>query len=111
MLAPGSAHASRGRKLSATIQSKDAVRDRHNAGRPAGPKLIGLVAAGVGIAIVPADMNCIRFEGIEYKRLADAEAYSTLYLACREADDSVHLRTLLKMLNQRSTRSRNRNFQ
>jgi len=73
--------------------------------------LIGLVAAGVGIAIVPADMNCIRFEGIEYKRLADAEAYSTLYLACREADDSVHLRTLLKMLNQRSTRSRNRNFQ
>ena len=66
--------------------------------------LIGLVAAGVGIAIVPADMNCIRFEGIEYKRLADAEAYSTLYLACREADDSVHLRTLLKMLNQRSTR-------
>jgi DNA-binding transcriptional LysR family regulator len=66
--------------------------------------LIGLVAAGVGIAIVPADMNCIRFEGIEYKRLADAEAYSTLYLACREADDSVHLRTLLKMLNQRSIR-------
>jgi DNA-binding transcriptional LysR family regulator len=66
--------------------------------------LIGLVAAGVGIAIVPADMNCIRFEGIEYKRLADAEAYSTLYLACREADDSVHLGTLLKMLNQRSVR-------
>jgi DNA-binding transcriptional LysR family regulator len=66
--------------------------------------LIGLVAAGVGIAIVPADMNCIRFEGIEYKRLADAQAYSTLYLACREADDSVHLRTLLKMLNQRSIR-------
>ena len=66
--------------------------------------LIGLVAAGVGIAIVPADMNCIRFEGIEYKRLADAEAYSTLYLACRETDESVHLRTLLKMLNQRSVR-------
>jgi DNA-binding transcriptional LysR family regulator len=66
--------------------------------------LIGLVAAGVGIAIVPADMNCIQFEGIEYKRLADAEAYSTLYLARREADDGVHLATLLKMLNQRSVR-------
>jgi DNA-binding transcriptional LysR family regulator len=66
--------------------------------------LIGLVAAGVGIAIVPADMNCIRFEGIEYKRVSDAEAYSTLYLACREADSSVHLRTLLKMLNQHSIR-------
>ena len=66
--------------------------------------LIGLVAAGVGIAIVPADMNCIRFEGIEYKTLADAEAYSTLYLACRKTDESVHLQTLLKMLNQRSIR-------
>ena len=66
--------------------------------------LIGLVAAGVGIAIVPAEMNCIQFEGIEYKRLADAEAYSTLYLARREADDGVHLGTLLKMLNQRSVR-------
>jgi DNA-binding transcriptional LysR family regulator len=67
--------------------------------------IIGLVAAGVGIAIVPADMNCIRFEGIEYKKLADAEAFSTLYLACREADSGVHLRTLLKMLNQRSVRA------
>jgi DNA-binding transcriptional LysR family regulator len=66
--------------------------------------LIGLVAAGVGIAIVPADMSCIRFEGIEYKRLADAEAYSTLYLACREGDENAHLRTLLKMLNQQSVR-------
>ncbi|HWJ34433.1 MAG TPA: LysR family transcriptional regulator [Steroidobacteraceae bacterium] len=70
--------------------------------------LIGLVAAGVGIAIVPADMNCIRFEGVEYKRVTDAEAYSTLYLACREADPSEHLRALLKMLNQRSVRHRPR---
>jgi len=66
--------------------------------------LIGLVAAGVGVAIVPADMSCIRFEGVEYKRVADAEVYSTLYLACREADPSEHLRTLLKMLNHRSVR-------
>lgn len=64
--------------------------------------LIGLVAAGVGVAIVPADMNCIQFEGVEYKKVADAAAYSTLYLACREADPSVHLATLLKMLKQRS---------
>jgi DNA-binding transcriptional LysR family regulator len=66
--------------------------------------LIGLVAAGVGVAIVPADMNCIRFKGVAYKRVADADAHSTLYLACREADPSEHLRTLLKMLTQRSVR-------
>ena len=66
--------------------------------------LIGLVAAGVGIAIVPADMDCIRFEGIEYKRLVDAEAYSTLYLAYRKTDESVHLHALLKSLNPGSVR-------
>jgi DNA-binding transcriptional LysR family regulator len=69
--------------------------------------IIGLVAAGVGIAIVPADMNCIRFEGVEYKSVADAAAYSTLYLARREGDKSEHLRTLWKMLNERSAERRN----
>jgi DNA-binding transcriptional LysR family regulator len=68
--------------------------------------LVGLVAAGVGVAIVPADMDCIRFEGVEYKKVADAGAYSTLYLACREADPNDHLRTLLKMLNQHSGKAR-----
>ncbi|MDB6047086.1 MAG: LysR family transcriptional regulator [Gammaproteobacteria bacterium] len=64
--------------------------------------IIGLVAAGAGVAVVPADMNCIRFEGVEYKRLTDAEAYSTLYLARREGDLNQHLRALIDMLGRRS---------
>ena len=64
--------------------------------------LVGLVAAGVGVAIVPADMNCIRFKGVEYKKLVDPDAYSTLYLACRESDSNPHLGIFSKLLNQHS---------
>jgi DNA-binding transcriptional LysR family regulator len=70
--------------------------------------LVGLVAAGVGVAIVPADMDCIRFEGVEYKKVADADAYSTLYLASRAGDPSPHLRALSRMLNQHSVNQRSR---
>lgn len=60
--------------------------------------IIGLVAAGVGIAVVPEDMNCIRFSGVVYKRLADAGAHTTLYLAQRGSDRSEHLRSLYQVL-------------
>jgi len=66
--------------------------------------LIGLVAADGGPVTWPLLTSLQLAKEYALKRLADAEAYSTLYLACREADDSVHLRTLLKMLNQRSVR-------
>jgi DNA-binding transcriptional LysR family regulator len=62
--------------------------------------IIGLVAAGVGIAIVPADMNCIRFSEVVYRRITDAEAYTTLHLAQREGDRSEPLRALYKVLKQ-----------
>ena len=60
--------------------------------------IIGLVAAGVGIAIVPSDMNCIQFAGVAYRRLADSQAHTALYLAQREGDRSEHLRSLFKVL-------------
>jgi len=60
--------------------------------------LIGLVAAGVGVAIVPDGIQCIRFEGAIYKPLTDVSAYSTLYLARRQNDASAHLRAICEML-------------
>jgi DNA-binding transcriptional LysR family regulator len=60
--------------------------------------IIGLVAAGVGIAIVPADMGCIQLSGVDYKRISDPVAYSALHLAQREGDDNPHLRALSKVL-------------
>jgi DNA-binding transcriptional LysR family regulator len=62
--------------------------------------IIGLVAAGVGIAIVPADMNCIQFAGVVYRRIADFGAYTTLHLAQREGDRNEYLRTLYRVLKQ-----------
>ena len=66
--------------------------------------IIGLVAAGVGIAIVPADMNCIQFAGVVYRRIADSGAYTTLHLARRESDRSEHLSSLYRVLKQYARR-------
>ena len=61
--------------------------------------IIGLVAAGVGVAIVPEGIQCIRFDGAIYKPLTDISAYSALYLACRQDDPNTHLRALCEMLS------------
>ena len=60
--------------------------------------MIGLVAAGVGIAIVPADMNSIQFSGVAFRRLRDSGAHTTLHLARRVGDRSEHLRTFYQLL-------------
>jgi DNA-binding transcriptional LysR family regulator len=62
--------------------------------------IIGLVAAGVGIAIVPADMNCIQFSGVVYRRITDTGAYTALHLAQRGADVNEHLVSLRRVLQQ-----------
>ncbi len=64
--------------------------------------MIGLVSSGVGIAIVPADTECIRLEGVSYVRLVDKEALSTLSLAYRDSDESSgHVEELLGVLRAR----------
>jgi DNA-binding transcriptional LysR family regulator len=60
--------------------------------------IIGLVDAGVGIAIVPADTKSIHLDGVTYVPLRDKDAFSTLYLAYRERDRNAHLRGLLSKL-------------
>jgi DNA-binding transcriptional LysR family regulator len=62
--------------------------------------IVGLVDAGVGIAIVPADTRSIHLEGVAYVSLRDKEAFSTLYLAFRECDGNAHLRGLLSKLRE-----------
>jgi DNA-binding transcriptional LysR family regulator len=63
--------------------------------------IIGLVAAGVGVAIVPEGIQCIRFDGAIYKPLTDISAYSALYLACRQDDPNTHLRAICEMLSMK----------
>ncbi len=60
--------------------------------------LVGLVSAGIGIAIVPADTRCIRLEGVAYRALQGAAAFSALHVAFRSANRDAHVLTLLDQL-------------
>lgn len=60
--------------------------------------MIGLVAAGLGIAIVPQDTRCIGLEGVDYKPITEQDAASTLYLAYRSADTDPHTLAMLSTL-------------
>lgn len=60
--------------------------------------LVGLVAAGVGIAVMPEDTRCIQLPGVAYQRLLDKDAVSTLHLAYRKAHESAFLRVVVERL-------------
>jgi DNA-binding transcriptional LysR family regulator len=62
--------------------------------------IVGLVAAGIGIAIVPGGTECIHLEGVVYQRLREKDAVSALHLAYRGADENFYLDVLLKGLRR-----------
>ncbi|MFC3533900.1 LysR substrate-binding domain-containing protein [Vogesella facilis] len=49
---------------------------------------IGLVAAGLGIAVLPSPLQCVHLPDIRYLPLSDADAYMTLTVAWRQHDSS-----------------------
>lgn len=57
--------------------------------------LLALVAAGLGLALVPASMRVVRLAGVSYVPLEDADAYLLLALASRVDDNSPLLRQFL----------------
>ncbi|PHV10715.1 LysR substrate-binding domain-containing protein [Chitinimonas sp. BJB300] len=59
---------------------------------------IGLVAAGVGVAILPSPLECVRMEGVHYLPLLDEAAHLSLAVATRRGDQSpqiANFRTVL----------------
>lgn len=71
--------------------------------------MVGLVAAGAGVAVVPFDARAIQLEGVVYQNLRDAEATSALHLAYRTNDRNQHLLALLDVLREkRGTAQRRR---
>lgn len=64
--------------------------------------MVGLVAAGFGVAILPNDTRCIKQDGVVYADILDKAAVSSMYLAYRSEDSNPHLKKLLARL--RSTR-------
>lgn len=50
--------------------------------------IVGLVAGGMGVALVPASLEHLRRDGVVYRRLAERSADAEVGLAWRVADDS-----------------------
>jgi len=60
--------------------------------------LLALVAAGLGLALVPASMRSVRLTGVCYVPLEDPEAYLLLAAACRADDRSPALQQFLAIV-------------
>ena len=57
--------------------------------------LLALVAAGLGLALVPASMRTVQLAGVGYVSLEDADAYLLLAVASRAGDRSPALQQFL----------------
>lgn len=59
---------------------------------------IGLVAAGLGVALLPSPLECVRIEGVRYLPLSDPEAYLSLGAAMRRGNASPRVAEFLAEL-------------
>ncbi|HJV08005.1 MAG TPA: LysR substrate-binding domain-containing protein [Chromobacteriaceae bacterium] len=60
---------------------------------------IGLVAAGLGIAILPSPLECVQIAGVRYIPLADEGAYLAMGVATREGQESALVSGFLQQLS------------
>ncbi|MDN0082948.1 LysR substrate-binding domain-containing protein [Crenobacter sp. SG2305] len=65
-----------------------------------GTTLIGLVAAGLGVSILPGPLSCIQVEGVCYRPLSDAGAVSIASLATRVNDTSPLVAHFIELLGE-----------
>ncbi|HEU0196716.1 MAG TPA: LysR substrate-binding domain-containing protein [Nevskiaceae bacterium] len=62
------------------------------------PTIVGLVAAGMGVSILPASSAHIHVEGVRYVRLADPQAASGIQVAWRRDDHSPAVSHFVELL-------------
>ncbi|WP_239511904.1 LysR substrate-binding domain-containing protein, partial [Klebsiella pneumoniae] len=60
------------------------------------PTMMGLVAAGIGISILPASLERLSFEGLRFKPLKEAKAQTAIWLVKRGDDRSTLVRNLFQ---------------
>jgi DNA-binding transcriptional LysR family regulator len=60
--------------------------------------IMGLVAAGLGVAIVPSSLQRIHIADVVFLPLDDPEAVATLYIAYRTNDDSPRVRAFADLV-------------
>ncbi len=67
--------------------------------------LLALVAAGLGLALVPASMRCVRLAGVSYVPLEDSDAHLLLAVACRADDHAPALQQFLSTVAETAVAS------
>lgn len=61
---------------------------------------IGLVAAGLGLALLPAPLECVRIPRVRYLPIAEADAYFSLSVAVRDESRGPLVQGFLEVLAQ-----------
>ena len=62
---------------------------------------LNLVAAGLGVSIVPASLRRLQMDGVIYRRLEDnAQLRAPLILACRRGENSAAVQRFLELVQQ-----------
>ncbi|WP_285402271.1 LysR family transcriptional regulator [Luteibacter sp. ME-Dv--P-043b] len=64
------------------------------------PSLLPLVAAGLGLALVPASLRAVHLDGVAFVRVDDPEAYLLLAVASRVDNTSPVLDSFLRTVRQ-----------
>lgn len=67
--------------------------------------LLALVAAGLGLALVPASMRSVRLAGVSYVPLEDSDAHLLLAVACRADDHAPALQQFLSTVAETAVAS------
>jgi DNA-binding transcriptional LysR family regulator len=62
--------------------------------------IIGLIAAGLGVSILPAQLRQVAVEGVVYRSLDTADAYTTLLLAHRRGERSPLVRAFTDLVGR-----------
>ena len=68
--------------------------------------IIGLVAAGCGISVLPSPFDSIRMEGVCYRPLADRAAYTRLQLAQRVEEASPPAQAFIALAREAAAETR-----
>jgi DNA-binding transcriptional LysR family regulator len=62
---------------------------------------LNLVAAGLGVSIVPASLRRLQMDGVVYRSLAkNQQPLAPLILACRSADNSAAVQRFIDLVKQ-----------
>jgi DNA-binding transcriptional LysR family regulator len=62
--------------------------------------IIGLVAAGCGVSVLPASFDRIRLDGVKYRSIEDAAATTSLLLARRSDDASPLVKAFVELATE-----------